>query len=97
MQYDRIRSREVSIYEFRNLLKCYAVCAKDLRTSNVGWNDRLCSLTHQSQFVVGMNDSTVRLVLKSLQFDVIPQRLNDAESGIFFYPQYMSCENGQPH
>jgi hypothetical protein len=46
---------------------------------------------HRSQFIISANQSTVNFILKTVNLDVIPQSLDDADPALFFESKYITC------
>ena len=72
------------------MLSCPNIwCSMDVALAGVIWLDE--KKTHWFEFGVGMNHLAVNLILKVLEFDVIPDGLLDTNPCILFYPNHIDC------
>jgi hypothetical protein len=46
---------------------------------------------YRSQFIVGANQSSINFILETVNFDVIPQSLDDADPTFFFDSKDVAC------
>lgn len=92
VQDDRIWRHEVSVDQFRQLLKRNRISAKNLVAIGIN-NSKPKIDTYWAKVVVGLDFTTVSFVLKAVDLDIIPQGLNHAYAAIFFDPEHISCNH----
>lgn len=48
--------------------------------------------THRAKIIVGLDFTTINLVLEAVDFDVVPQGLDNTYPAVFFDPEHVSCD-----